>query len=450
MKKITILFFIQGLFVYNSLLSANSPTDAISQYSHGLDSIITCNSNGDIVKKVNNYVFDENNRLISCIEEKAEEMTKYKYNYDNCGNQVSYVVSKFDKNAKNWAIAFEEKAVYKGECSNSLVMFYFREGYPDTAPDTLINESITYQYTNGKITRTEKKDDTNASVVQEVSYAYDSGGRTTSIAYKNVENNILKPTSKTEYTYFPVAENISHFATETIFRYDNETPVKCMKTTYDPSAFLSDSLITATIEYYNEKGDSCISKEVRISKYAKTSNNETYMQECELRVYNNGMDSPSNIVLYDDKGNLVPKTDAKSTTSNSDDFPLWKGIWEYDGDAGINTYTVFKNDEQSLYQWSMKVFYNPDFWNELIPARKEKTGFMVYPNPVKDNLYINNNNNGFIPIHYTIYNLTGKLQLRGIVSSEEEPVFVESLPSGSYIISLLAGDEKGSLVFIKN
>ena len=441
MRRLTFLFFLQGLFVFNSLLHANPPASVLSEYSQKLDSVVTYNNSGDVVRTVKDYVFDEDNQLISCVEETVGSVFKYESGFDACGNQISYIIAV--QNAGNWTVQFEERTEYEYDagCNNPRVKSYFSEGIPETESSAFKNEYILYYYNaNGKIEKVEKKANSGGAVIQEIEYVYDSEGKTISISYKNLENNIFAPSSKVEYTYFPILSNIDHFETETIYKYDNNVLVKCMETIYDPSEFLSNNQLTTTIKYYDEDGIDCLFKEVRISRYTTTGN----LQEYELHIYDDDMNTPSNIVLYDSQGNIISEPEP-----TIDDSPLWTGTWTYNDINGIDTYTVRSNDESSLLQWSMAVFYYIPTDKQVVEA--VRYGFDIYPNPVNDHLYIayNINDNSFVPIHYAIYNLTGRLQLRGVILSEKAFVDVQSLPSGSYVITFTANDDKGTSVFIK-
>ncbi len=447
MKRLISCFCIYSLLIVGKLY-ASSPIDILSQYNQKLDSVVTYDSSGKVVKRINNYSFDTSNRLISCIEEDVRGFSKYEYDYDNCSNQRFYRISNHNVASANWITRFEESLTYGTDCTT--LLSYSCEGIPESESVTYKSESVAYQYdVNGKIKKVEKKDKSGTTVFQEIIYDYDDNGKIV-IINKNLENSELVPTSKIEYTYLSPSDE--HFATETIFKYENSEWVKCMITTYDPGNLASGNSTTTTIEYYNAAGDVCINKEVRISDYRKNDENNIYVEKTKVIYYENNNDLASASIVYDKDGVMTEKNILKST-SESDDASLWKGEWISDPEAGVDKYSVYDNDSKSL-SWSMSVYYKvpsiPTENPEISLAEKFK--FSVYPNPVKDNLYITCSENGdtfFFPIHYSVYNLTGKLQFHGIIVSEKEPVAVSSLLAGSYIISFMAGEQKATSVFVK-
>jgi len=441
MKKLTFLIFVQGLLFFGSQLRADAPVSILSKYCQGLDKIITFDSSNSVIREIGNYFFDSenNDRLVSCVEKVGGSTFLYEYGYDACGNQTSYTIKKSGASS----FQFEEGTVYDSDCENPLVLSYFCEGIPEAESSAFKSEYISYQYSSGKIVKSEKRNGPSSVVIQEVGYDYYSNGKIKSISYKNLEDNIWGLTSKIEYTY-PASGNTDHFETEIVYKYYNNSPVQCIKTTYDSS---TPNQTTTTIEYFDETGINCITKEVRVAKYA-TMGVDTYMTECKVYVYNDNMLTPSNVIVYDNDGNIESPNNPSGISSAP---AIWVGTWSYDTESGIDTYTVRSNDTSSKVQWSMNVLYDPQKI-PVVEIRSEllKPGFKIYPNPVEDYLYVErNNSDNFVPIHYAIYNLTGKLQLRGVILSEKAFADVKTLSSGSYIISFTAENEKGTSVFIK-
>lgn len=455
MKRIFTLFCIQSLFMSIFLLQANNPVTcmnyltqldslAVKYGSDKLESVVTYDSNGSEIRRVESYDF-EGDKLVSCVETAAGVVTKYNYGYDDCGNQILYEISRFIPEQNAYSLTFKEEWIYdnSGGCSASLLTSHFYEGIPETETTVYKTEKNNYEYfPNGNIRKFTKEDDSGA-IIQEMDYTNDADGKTETIISKNMENSLLTPTAKIVYTYFPVSENINHFKTETIYRYDNDTEMICMKTTYDPGKYASDKLFTSVVEYYDTSG-SCINKEIRTSKYSDGFNS---MEESEVKIYDEN-DNLAATIEYDDKGDVVQIL--KAATDTPVQNSVLKGEWSYDDQSGIDTYSL-KDTGTNTPLWSMSVYY---IIQQTIttdpPANLEKSRFAIYPNPVKDNLFIEYSSNDNTVLAYFIYNLTGKLQLHGIINSEKEAIPVQSLLSGSYIISFAAGDRQGTSVFIKN
>ena len=456
MKRLIFLLCILGILAPNGLSWAISQTNPLSlsakldgiteKYTTKLDSIVTYDNNGNAIKRINNYRFDTENRLLFCTEEKNDAKTRFGYEYDSCGNQVSSVILDYNEETEEWTVRFRETAAYYNGCDNPLLRSYSSEGVSEFGSQSSENENITYEYVNGKITKREKRDETGTPVIQETSYAYNSEGKITTILYKELENSVLTPSSKIKYTYFPVSENINHFKTETIYRYNENAPVKCMRTEYDPSKLASGNQFITTIEYFDATGEICTNKEVRTSYFTKDEENYTYMQKYEVGIYDVNENIPSATIRYDNEGNATVLRSGSSTEENS----LWTGKWAYDPSAGIDTYSVYENNTEANLQWSMSVYYKTASTPTINPDIdfSEKNTFSVYPNPAENNLYVAHENISGT-IRYSIYNLTGKLQLHGAISSKAEPIVVQSLPSGSYIISFFTEEQKGTSVFVK-
>ena len=457
MKKIFILFCIQSLFT--SLLFAQ-PIIPVSNYhvkpdslamkyaSNRLDRIVTCDSNGNVIKKIESYNF-ENNRLISCVETIADIVTKYSYGYDDCGNLTQYEVSKFSAENDAFLLKFKEERVYQNsiDCENSLLTYYFSEGVPESEAITVYRfEKSSYEYfPNGNIRKITKENESEI-VIQEMSYTYDINGRVEIILSKNVENYQLMPTAKIAYTYFPFSENINHFETETIYRYDDDTEIICMKTIYDLSKYISEKLFISTVEYYDALGVSVINKEIRTSKY---SENLERLQESEVKIYDEN-NSLVATIEYDTEGNVLQILKAVSDVSTQN--PTWIGEWVYDNLLGVDTYYL-KSNKTNNPLWYMSIYYDADIATEGPFPSMEKSEFMIYPNPVKDNLFVkclSSEDITFMPIFYSVYSLIGKPLLHGTIHRQEEAIPVQSLPSGSYIIAFVAGEHKGTFVFVKN
>ena len=447
----------QGLLVSLFFVQANTPASptnyhakpdslAIKYSTNRLERIVTYDGNGNVIKKIESYDF-ENNRLISCVETIADVITKYSYGYDDCGNLIQYEVSRFSKEQDTYLLKFKEEWSYQNsfDCENPLLISHFCEGVPESEATVFKFEKNNYEYLpNGNILKFTKENES-GTIIQEMSYTYDVDGRVETILSKSLESYQLVPTAKIVYTYFPFSENINHFETETIYRYDDDIEVICMKTTYDPSRYASEKLFTSTVEYYDALGV-YLNKEVRTSRY---SENLDRLQESKVEVYNENHSLVATIE-YDDNGNVVQilKATSDAPVQNS----TWEGEWTYDKQLGIDTYYL-KDNETNSPLWSMSIYYTASITTTDPPVSIENFEFVVFPNPVKDNLFIKysfTEDISLAPIFYSVYNLIGKPLLNGTIHGQGEAIPVQSLPSGSYIIAFVAGEHKGTSVFVKN
>ena len=66
--------------------------------------------------------------------------------------------------------------------------------------------------------------------------------------------------------------------------------------------------------------------------------------------------------------------------------------------------------------------------SEIVPD-----AFKVYPNPVRDELYVSGNEFG--PYHYTLYSIDGRLLLQGEVGNGET-IPTGDIPAGLYILKI--------------
>jgi hypothetical protein len=100
---------------------------------------------------------------------------------------------------------------------------------------------------------------------------------------------------------------------------------------------------------------------------------------------------------------------------------------------------VFKQREVSMgftasaTETAGYILINPDVIQAL--TTPESTKLFVYPNPVKDRLYISNNSLDKVKVD--IYNLFGSLVLTEIL--KDNSVDVTTLNSGSYIVKISTG-----------
>ena len=83
-------------------------------------------------------------------------------------------------------------------------------------------------------------------------------------------------------------------------------------------------------------------------------------------------------------------------------------------------------------------------YNRLHSNSFSLSEFSIYPNPTKDFLSINSNQN---PVNIAIYNVLGKKILS---ASTYNKIDVKSLPNGVYVIRIKDGLQEVRKKFIKN
>ncbi|MDV7188205.1 S8 family serine peptidase [Lutibacter sp. TH_r2] len=96
----------------------------------------------------------------------------------------------------------------------------------------------------------------------------------------------------------------------------------------------------------------------------------------------------------------------------------------------------------------------PDFesiYNKVLSVPNEELvkQFTVYPNPVKDQLFIKFPNN-YEEVKVTVYNVLGKMQLQQVVKKESPSLNIAHFSKGLYMVSLSNGDVKTSFKIFKN
>lgn len=74
-------------------------------------------------------------------------------------------------------------------------------------------------------------------------------------------------------------------------------------------------------------------------------------------------------------------------------------------------------------------------------------GFSIYPNPVKDQLFVSSNQTEKFDIR--IYSSTGKLIVSTELAGPFSAIDVTDLPMGIYVVSMLTKDQTWSSKFIK-
>lgn len=454
MKKLNLVLL--SVFLLNlacvKIHASTSGKGFIFNYENKLDSIVTYNKEGEFIKKYSDYVFSDTYLLISCIEKYTDTSYKHEYEYDDCSNQSAHKILRFNENG-DWILKLTENYIYQNDnnCGPALLTEYNMEGVLQSE-FTSKKEKTSYEFTEEKNVLSYTKEDGDNLITQKIINTYNNEGKIeTTISYLPVES-ILTPSSKIAYTYFDPSEKTDHFKSETIYRYDEEQEIVCIITSNNISRLQTDKELITTVEFYDLNGSTLLNKEIKTVKY---SDNLSTAISTTIQMYDeNG--TLRSTYKYDDSGNLLDPTELEQMTGNDEENTFRKGEWNYDKTNGMDTYQVFLYDNQigtKELLWSLCVYYekNPNATNTPTNDLKNRF-FSVYPNPAKDNIYItgNNDSDGFSPVRYQIYDAGGKLQTRGIISDENTPVAIQSLSSGTYIISLDNGKNKGAFVFMKD
>lgn len=105
------------------------------------------------------------------------------------------------------------------------------------------------------------------------------------------------------------------------------------------------------------------------------------------------------------------------------------------GAFGMNTPAYFCMDELTT--------------NDDVSAAEEPfltTILQAFPNPVQETLYLNGNTSE--PLHWEIFNVTGQIMERGILSESKARADARSWPSGTYFLRWRRGGRSGSKVLV--
>lgn len=120
--------------------------------------------------------------------------------------------------------------------------------------------------------------------------------------------------------------------------------------------------------------------------------------------------------------------DDKDTIHKIDDR---KDIDRYDNINGRAKSTPSSNDG-----------INTDM-NDLVNRSDKKVGFIIYPNPVENDLNIESTQKLDLPLSIKLYNTAGELIMEEKITSNERTIFsLDHLPKGAYVLSIYGKDNQ--------
>ncbi len=111
-------------------------------------------------------------------------------------------------------------------------------------------------------------------------------------------------------------------------------------------------------------------------------------------------------------------------------------------DAPSYSLRCYKDDSFSVYQADALKACDY-FYNSLDEIQNEQ-GLIVYPNPASSNIKFNNHEN----LEYCISNPIGQVLLKGIAEAEQ-PININMLPDGLYVICVKNGTSSCTKSFVK-
>ena len=139
-------------------------------------------------------------------------------------------------------------------------------------------------------------------------------------------------------------------------------------------------------------------------------------------------------------------TDAGATASDNYDGDITSNIVTVNNvdTSTIGTYTVTYNVSDANGNAAAEVTRTVNIESNLSIAENTNYKLKVYPNPVKDKLFISGNKT---PISISIFNVLGK---EVISIKNTNNINVQALPSGVYMIRISDGIQQTAQKFIKN
>lgn len=135
--------------------------------------------------------------------------------------------------------------------------------------------------------------------------------------------------------------------------------------------------------------------------------------------------------------NTIEEDNFETLYSNFLDFTTGLNTYSYEitgtGNNAILKLTKNNSDELLFSRQALS-----------ITQHESKTSFKIFPNPVKDNLLINNNK----PVNFSIYSITGKLLMQGNILKNAN-ISIVDLENGVYFLNINTGLKKETKKFIK-
>jgi hypothetical protein len=207
-----------------------------------------------------------------------------------------------------------------------------------------------------------------------------------------------------------------------------------------------------------------------IQIYFNQTLNNTNEKYFKLVVWNEINNKPGNIIyikenikpVFEDSLNKFTSYIFDTTIVLENNFYIgWQKVYPNSLNVGfdvnrISNDKLFKNFagswEQSVVEGTVMI--RPMFGKKINvptdidqPLKQAKIEFGLYPNPAKDNLYIDINNDLYEEIKYTIIDIHGRIYINQLYNNSE--IDISSLPSGIYFIRINKGSgQSGTKKFV--
>ncbi len=500
MKKICFIACFQSLLLFTLQAAGDK---IIVDYGQELDSIVSYDKQDNFVSKTR-YFFDQD-LLKSMTVETSHGV--YTYNYTQKQDNVIEEIIFGEKNAIGSINNQTKKTLERSPEKTAEYNYIWQNDAWKDLDGSVMN------YSNGLVTRYEGLEGSGSGwiVSNHIDYTYYTTADNPLLAGKLKEIHSFADekdeSSKTTYSY-NIIGGFAYLQSEMVYAVDDAGVFqKCMSTEYSYPSNNQEN-VTCIISYFDPESQKLVGKEnhalsgqsgvldtyqiqmfdsvnthVKTSKYDYSYlNGKQTVEEMNTisdllakglkqeqtryssvssggsvnlakEVYSGEkwVKDEESSVLYNDKGDLVNK-EIRKYISESTSVPVYKTEWNYDPNAGIDTYVVYVYDEslsRVVKGWSFSVFYpgNPDGIEKINIKTKETLS--IYPNPASENIFVTGSDSFDEPVQYAIYNLTGKLLKKGIVYSSQEAISVTELTPGNYLLRLGKENKFASCVFIK-
>jgi hypothetical protein len=207
-----------------------------------------------------------------------------------------------------------------------------------------------------------------------------------------------------------------------------------------------------------------------IQIYFNRSLNNTNEKYFKLVVWNEINNKPGNIIyikenikpVFEDSLNKFTNYVFDTSIVLEDNFYIgWQKVYANSLNVGfdvnrINNDKLFKNFAGSWEQSAIEgtVMIRPMFGKKINvptdidqPVKQDKIEFGLYPNPAKNNLYIDIQSDFYKEIIYTIVDLNGRVYESQLYNNSE--IDISPLPSGIYFIRInKTNGQSGSKKFV--
>jgi hypothetical protein len=341
--------------------------------------------------------------------------------YDANGNQTMYMWSTWNTNSQSFTPSSKTEFTYNADGNKILGMRY---QWNTDSQSFVPNSKIEFYY------------DDNENPTQEINYQWIT------------DSESFVPSSKYEYTYDDNG-NLTLWIYSS-WKSDSQSFVLNSKneSTYDGNRTLrvyyyldysSQSLVPG---FKYEYADDASGNRILYIRYEWNTDSESFIPTSkEEYTYDYTKIIPRtehiSYLWFPSLGVFKPSNKKEYTIilDNETNAILMGTISKYD--TNFNQWTEVAGEEFKSYEYYTKA-------ESLSTEVLNETLFLIYPNPVKDKLFIQGVSN---PLKVSIYNLLGKKVLS---IKNTNNINVQSLPSGVYTIRISDGVGQTNRKFIKN